>query len=119
MSELFPPFEPGDEPKTRRFKPVPLRLLLPNLITLLALCSGLTAIRLGIQGRFELAVAAVIVAFVMLMWTGWKYTGRRSTAATVLVGAASGAMTSTRAPSSINVSILRVAMRPAPTTTSS
>ncbi len=29
------------------------------------------------------------------MWTGWKYTGRRSTAATVLVGAISGAMMAT------------------------
>jgi len=26
-------------------------------------------------------VSAVIVAFVVLMWTGWKYTGRRSAAA--------------------------------------
>jgi CDP-diacylglycerol--serine O-phosphatidyltransferase len=38
---------------------------LPNLITLLALCSGVTAIRLGIEGRFEIAVAAVIVAIVL------------------------------------------------------
>ena len=28
------------------------------------------------------AVSAVIVGFVVLMWSGWKYTGRRSTAAT-------------------------------------
>ena len=41
------------------------------------------------------AVSAVIVAFVVLMWTGWKYTGRRSTAATVAVGAVSGAMMAT------------------------
>lgn len=48
-----------------RFRRVPVRYLLPNLITLLALCSGLTAIRLGIQGRYELAVAAVILAVVL------------------------------------------------------
>ncbi len=41
------------------------------------------------------AVSAVIVAFVVLMWTGWKYTGRRSTGATVAVGAVSGAMMAT------------------------
>ena len=42
-----------------------IRFLLPNFITLLALCSGVTAIRLGIEGRFELAVGAVIVAIVL------------------------------------------------------
>jgi CDP-diacylglycerol--serine O-phosphatidyltransferase len=49
----------------RRFKQVPVRYLLPNLITLLALCSGVTAIRLGIEGRYELAVGAVIVSIVL------------------------------------------------------
>jgi CDP-diacylglycerol--serine O-phosphatidyltransferase len=48
-----------------RFKRVPVRFLLPNLITLLALCSGLTAIRLGVEGRYELAVVAIIVAIVL------------------------------------------------------
>ena len=49
----------------RRFKQVPIRFLLPNLITLLALCSGVTAIRLGIEGRYELAVSAIIVAILL------------------------------------------------------
>jgi CDP-diacylglycerol---serine O-phosphatidyltransferase len=49
----------------QRFQRVPARYLLPNLITLLALCSGVTAIRLGIEGRYELAVAAVIVSIVL------------------------------------------------------
>ena len=49
----------------RRFKHVPVRYLLPNLITLLALCSGVTAIRLGIEGRYELAVGAIIVSIVL------------------------------------------------------
>ena len=40
-------------------------------------------------------VSAVIVAFVVLMWSGWKYTGRRSTLAGVAVGAVSGAMMAT------------------------
>ena len=48
-----------------RFKQVPIRFLLPNFITLLALCSGLTAIRLGVEGRYEWAVVAIIVAIVL------------------------------------------------------
>jgi CDP-diacylglycerol---serine O-phosphatidyltransferase len=52
-----------DEVPTRKtFQPVPIRYLLPNLITLLALCSGITAIRLGFEGRFQIAVAAIILA---------------------------------------------------------
>jgi CDP-diacylglycerol--serine O-phosphatidyltransferase len=48
-----------------RFKRIPVRFLLPNIVTLLALCAGVTAIRLGVEGRFEIAVAAVIVAIVL------------------------------------------------------
>ena len=56
---------PKNPARGRRFKQVPVRYLLPNLITLLALCSGVTAIRLGIEGRYELAVGAVIVSIVL------------------------------------------------------
>jgi CDP-diacylglycerol--serine O-phosphatidyltransferase len=57
---------PAEPPKTSRsFRPVPVRFLLPNLITLLALCSGVTAIRLAVEGRYEVAVAAVILAIVL------------------------------------------------------
>lgn len=52
-------------PGQRRFRMVPVRYLLPNLITLLALCSGVTAIRLGIEARYELAVACVMLAVVL------------------------------------------------------
>jgi len=48
-----------------KFNRVPIRVLIPNIITLLALVSGLTAIRLGFDGRFELAVGAVILATVL------------------------------------------------------
>ena len=57
--------ERSDPRRASRFKRVPIRYLLPNLITLLALCSGITAIRLGVQGRFELAVGAVIIAILL------------------------------------------------------
>jgi CDP-diacylglycerol---serine O-phosphatidyltransferase len=49
----------------KRFQPIPIRYLLPNLITLLALCSGITAIRLAIENRYELAVAGIILAIVL------------------------------------------------------
>jgi CDP-diacylglycerol--serine O-phosphatidyltransferase len=42
--------------------PIPVRMLVPNLITLLAICAGLTAIRLSTEGRMELAVAAIVFA---------------------------------------------------------
>lgn len=63
MSDLFPPFAPDpDEPRKRLFKPVPFRIIVPNIITLVALCLGLTAIRLAYEGRLEPAVFAIIVA---------------------------------------------------------
>ncbi|HVV63714.1 MAG TPA: CDP-diacylglycerol--serine O-phosphatidyltransferase [Pseudolabrys sp.] len=58
---VFPPFDPAP-PKRRRFKPIPVRTLLPNLITLLALCAGLTAIRLSVEDKLELALAAIVFA---------------------------------------------------------
>lgn len=66
MSDLFPPFAPdGNEPKRRRFSPVSFRVILPNLITLLALCLGLSAIRLAHENRLQEAVLAVIAAGVL------------------------------------------------------
>lgn len=41
---------------------IPLRVLVPNVITLLALCAGLTGIRLAIEDRYELALAAIVFA---------------------------------------------------------
>ena len=49
----------------RRFRPIPVRMLVPNVITLLAICAGLTAIRLSTEGRMELAVAAIVFAAVL------------------------------------------------------
>lgn len=66
MSDLFQPYAPDPlEPRPRRFKPVPFRIIAPNLITLLALCLGLTAIRLGYEGRLEPAVIAILIAAVL------------------------------------------------------
>ncbi len=41
---------------------IPMRALLPNAITMLALCAGATGVRFAISGEFEKAVAAVTVA---------------------------------------------------------
>ncbi len=62
---LFQPFDPDEMPGRKRLRPlsqVPVRLVLPNLITLLALCAGLTSIRMAAERRFELAVAFIAIA---------------------------------------------------------
>jgi CDP-diacylglycerol---serine O-phosphatidyltransferase len=59
---VFPPFDPAPPPRRRRFKAIPVRTLLPNLITLLALCAGLTAIRMSVENRLDLALAAIVFA---------------------------------------------------------
>ena len=41
---------------------VPIRMLVPNFFTVLSLCAGLTAIRMAIESRFELALAFVVAA---------------------------------------------------------
>ena len=53
------------EMRRRRFRPIPVRMLVPNFITLLAICAGLTAIRLSTEGQMELAVAAIVFAAVL------------------------------------------------------
>jgi CDP-diacylglycerol---serine O-phosphatidyltransferase len=64
---LFQPFDPRrnetrNELWRRRFRPIPVRMLVPNVITLLALCAGLTAIRLAVEERLDLALAAIVFA---------------------------------------------------------
>ena len=52
------------EPK-KNFKIVPPRnprVLLPNIFTLVGVCIGLTSIKFAFDGRFEMAVIAIIVA---------------------------------------------------------
>ena len=57
---------PIARPAPRRgFRPVPMRLLLPNIVTLLALCLGLTAIRLAMDGSIDWAVSAIAGAAVL------------------------------------------------------
>lgn len=48
-----------ENPAGRRF---PLRRIVPNAVTLLALCLGLTAFRQGLAGNFQLAVLCIVLA---------------------------------------------------------
>lgn len=69
MAKSLPPFGPehlrGDgNRRTRAFGTLPIRTVIPNALTVLALCAGLTAIRFGLEARFEAAVVAIIVASV-------------------------------------------------------
>ena len=73
MTHVFPPFEPDkqDEPKKGRrglvFRrgQVPIRVLIPSIFTLLGLCAGLTAIRMAIEHRYDVAVALIVLAAVL------------------------------------------------------
>ncbi len=62
--------EPRLEQETRRrrrqrmfaHRRIPVRLMVPNFFTLLGLCAGLTSIRMGIEGRYDIALAAIVFA---------------------------------------------------------
>src|SRR5579871_1985997 len=49
----------------QRLRRIPMRTLVPNVITLLALCAGLTAIRMAFENRYVLALAAVVFAAIL------------------------------------------------------
>jgi CDP-diacylglycerol--serine O-phosphatidyltransferase len=44
---------------------IPVRMLLPNFFTLLSLCAGVTAIRMAIEHRFELAIGLIVIAAIL------------------------------------------------------
>ncbi|HEX2151283.1 MAG TPA: CDP-diacylglycerol--serine O-phosphatidyltransferase, partial [Stellaceae bacterium] len=49
-------------PRVRRIAPFSVNRMVPNILTLLALCAGMTAIRFAVNGQFEYAVFAIIAA---------------------------------------------------------
>lgn len=52
--------------KQRRFgRVLPLRVLIPNAVTALALCFGLTGVRFAVSGEWEKAVTAIIIAGIL------------------------------------------------------
>ena len=56
---------PRNMPFARPAGGIPLRAVLPNTVTALALCSGLTAIRFAMIGNWEVAVLMVLAAAVL------------------------------------------------------
>jgi CDP-diacylglycerol--serine O-phosphatidyltransferase len=69
MQTPFPPYDPHgldetdhDEGRGPRLREIPFRMLIPNLITVLAICAGMTGIRLAFENHIQLAVAMVLVA---------------------------------------------------------
>lgn len=49
----------------RSVRGIPFRAITPNAVTALALCFGLTGARMAIDGRFELAIGAIIFAGIL------------------------------------------------------
>jgi CDP-diacylglycerol---serine O-phosphatidyltransferase len=66
MDPIIPPYEPeAPAPQKRPRASVPLRMIIPNIVTLLALGAGLTAVRFAIDGKLEYASLAILVAAVL------------------------------------------------------
>jgi len=53
------------EPAPKTPRDLPLLQLVPNLLTIGAICAGLTAIRFAIQGNFQFSVAMIVLAAVL------------------------------------------------------
>jgi CDP-diacylglycerol---serine O-phosphatidyltransferase len=60
MSDPLPPV-----PGKRLPGGIPVRALIPNVITVLALCAGLTGVRFALAGKWEEAALAVVIAGVL------------------------------------------------------
>ncbi len=58
----FATYETSARRRSPRLREIPLRLILPNLVTVLSICAGLSGIRLAFEDRFEIAVAMVLLA---------------------------------------------------------
>lgn len=69
LDDAFPPFEPdGPPPRSRGRGPlrdIPLRYLVPNIATVLAICAGLSAVRMAVEERFALAVGLILAAAIL------------------------------------------------------
>ena len=75
MDDAFPPFEPdgpqqpdaqdSNGARAGRLREIPLRFVLPNIITVLAICAGLSGVRMAIDGRFDAAIGFVLLAAVL------------------------------------------------------
>ena len=55
----------GKGRRKRRFTRIPMRFVIPNLVTLLAICLGLTSIRFATESKFEMAAIFIVLAAVL------------------------------------------------------
>ena len=55
----------ADKSRKGRLRMMSISTVIPNLITVLALCSGLTGIRFAVHERWEFAVAAIGLAAIL------------------------------------------------------
>ncbi len=66
MDPLLPRLETEERRRRRRLlfsrSKIPLRMVVPNFFTVLSLCAGLTALRMAIEARLDLAIALIVVA---------------------------------------------------------
>ena len=66
MDPVLPELEQRQRRRRRRplfrNRKIPVRMLAPNFFTLLSLCAGISAIRMAIESRFDLAMVLVVVA---------------------------------------------------------
>ena len=66
MDPVIPRLEEETRRRRRRLlfrhSRIPVRMLVPNFFTLLGLCAGLTSIRMAIEGRYDLALGAIVFA---------------------------------------------------------
>lgn len=65
VDHIEPEVDVGKQRRRRRLfrqRKIPVRFLVPNFFTLLSLCAGVTAIRMAIESKYDLAVALVVAA---------------------------------------------------------
>ena len=63
----FGPKAAEDElvPAVRKGRGLTLRVMLPNIVTAAAICFGLTGIRFAVEGNWNLAIMAVVLAGIL------------------------------------------------------
>ena len=66
MDPLLPRLETDERRRRGRLlfqrNKIPLRMVVPNFFTVLSLCAGLTALRMAIEPRTDMAIALIVVA---------------------------------------------------------
>lgn len=59
------PHRPSDANKGQRQRGIPLRQVVPNAVTAVALCTGLSSVRFAYLAQWELAVTAIVAAAIL------------------------------------------------------